>query len=358
MVATSPAPALTLSDFLYDLPEELIAQTPAPRREEARLMLVPRACEGATRHHQMGHISALARGDELFVFNDTRVVPARLIGHKPTGGRVELLVIKETSTPGEVLAMGRSSKTLRPDTPVILDGGGTAFVQGRMEGGMVRVRLPLESDQPGALWSFLNTHGHLPLPPYIHREHGPTIEDRERYQTVFARAPGSVAAPTAGLHFTEALIQKLKSRGCEITHLSLDVGPGTFSPVRSQSLSDHHMHSETFHLPEETAQRVRQARGDGRPVVAVGTTVVRTLEAIARRHGQVIPIREETDIFIKPGWSFQVVDQLITNFHLPGSTLLMLVCAFAGHQRAMEAYGEAVQERYRFFSYGDGMWIR
>ena len=236
--------------------------------------------------------------------------------------------------------------------PRKLKGGALAETLGD---GHYLVALP---DEYRDLWAFLDACGELPLPPYIAREDGPTPSDTERYQTTFARANGSVAAPTAGLHFTPALLAALRARGCETAFVTLHVGPGTFAPIRHEDLSAHTMHAETYEIPEVTAQSIARAREEGRPVVAVGTTVVRTLEASAAIHGMPVPERRETDIFIQPGSSFRVVDQMVTNFHLPGSTLLVLVSAFAGRERVMAAYEAAVSRGYRFYSYGDGMWIR
>jgi S-adenosylmethionine:tRNA ribosyltransferase-isomerase len=333
--ATPPDQGLTLADFGFELPPELIAQAPSARREIARLMLVDRHGSSPALDSSVAALPELLRGDELLLINDARVVPARLVGAKPSGGRVEFLVL-EPLEPGSpvVRAMGRSSKTLRAGTPV---------------------RLPLGD---GGLWAFLDAHGEIPLPPYIARPDGPTAEDTERYQTVFAAQPGSVAAPTAGLHFTDELLAALRARGCAFAPVTLHVGPGTFLPVRTERLDDHRMHRERYAIPEATAAAIADARATGRPILAVGTTVVRAVESAADPSGAVRAGEASTDIFIRPGHTFRVVDQLMTNFHLPGSTLLMLVSAFAGMKPVRDAYELAVRRGYRFFSYGDGMLLR
>ncbi len=348
---------LTVDDFDYELPDRLIAQAPSARREDARLLVLGRT-GGEVGDRHVSDLPTLVRGDELVVVNDTRVVPARLIGRKSTGGRAELLVVEPDPDDSRlVLAMGRASKPLRPGTPVILSGGERLEVVDALGGGLYRVRLPPDAADP---WTFLEGRGEVPLPPYIHRgEEGPGAGDVERYQTVYARHPGSVAAPTAGLHFTGSLLDQLREAGCEVARVTLHVGPGTFLPVRVERLADHRMHHERFEVSEAAAAAVTRARAEGRPVMAVGTTVVRTLEAVAAAHGgHVVAGSGTTDLFVTPGFPFQVVDRLMTNFHLPRSTLLMLVSAFAGRRPALAAYAHAVARGYRFFSYGDSMWIR
>ena len=352
-------PSLRVDDFDYALPEGLIAQVPAPRREDARLLVVDKAGPAGPAGLQDAAVRQLhdhLDGDELLVLNETRVVPARLLGHKPTGGAVELLVLERSAErPDRVLALGRASRALRPGTPVQVGPARFEIVE-RLDDGHYVVALPPEADD---LWSFLEAHGEVPLPPYIHREGPPGPEDAARYQTVFARHPGSVAAPTAGLHFTAQLLDGLRALGCAVTAVTLHVGPGTFLPVRAERLDDHEMHRERFEVPPAAAEALRGARADGRPVLAVGTTVVRTLEAVAAAHdGAIVPGAGTTDLFIAPGFPFQVVDRLLTNFHLPRSTLLMLVAAFAGRGRVLDAYAHAVRQGYRFFSYGDAMLIR
>ena len=336
----------------YDLPPEQIAQRPSDTRESARLLISDRTRGGLT-HHIYGALPELVRGDELIVLNDTRVVPARLFGHKPTGGKVELLVMAPIG-PGLIRAMGRASKPIREGTSIDI-GGHTLTVHAREGEGVYQVALP---ESVGDLWTFLDAHGQVPLPPYISREQGPDTADLARYQTVFAEHPGSVAAPTAGLHFTPELLSALRARGCDTARVTLHVGPGTFLPVRGDSLDAHRMHAERYAISEATCEAITSARAEGRPILAVGTTVVRTLEGVVADKGALIPGTGETAIFIRPGWRFEVVDQLLTNFHLPRSTLLMLVSALLGHSQTMATYAAAVKAGYRFYSYGDGMWVR
>jgi len=354
-----------VEDFDYHLPPGQIAQRPAPERTEARLLVANRKGDDLS-HTRYAALPELVRGDELFVLNDTRVVPARLLGHKSTGGRVELLVMGPAG-PGLVRAMGRASKPIREGTRVDV-AGHELTVREVLGDGVYLVALPSaglpaegrekdDADHHSSLWAFLNAHGEVPLPPYITREAGPDADDVARYQTVFAERPGSVAAPTAGLHFTPGLLDALRARGCETATVTLHVGPGTFLPVRGDSLADHRMHAERYEVSEATCAAIHKARASGRPVVAVGTTVTRTLEGIVAAHGELVPGGGETSVFIRPGWRFGVVDELLTNFHLPRSTLLMLVSAFMGRERALGAYAEAIEAGYRFYSYGDGMWI-
>lgn len=348
---------LRLADFHFDLPTRAIAQAPAERREDARLLVLSRTTD-ARADRRVAALAELVRGDELFVFNDTRVVPARLQGQKPTGGAVELLVLEGLAADAEgragVRAMGRASKALREGTRVHVADHVLALTE-RLGAGVYELRLP-----PGlSVEALLEAHGALPLPPYIERAGGPTEADARRYQTVYARHAGAVAAPTAGLHFTEPLLDALVARGAELAFVTLHVGPGTFLPVRTERVADHRMHSERYTIDAEVAGQIRAARAAGRPVVAVGTTVVRTLEGAAAAHGgQVAAGSGTTDIFIRPGFEFRVVDQLFTNFHLPGSTLLMLVSAFCGRERVLAAYRHALDSGYRFYSYGDAMLIR
>jgi S-adenosylmethionine:tRNA ribosyltransferase-isomerase len=350
----SAAPQERVEDFDYVLPPEQIAQRPAPERQAAKLLIADIA--GAPfAHHQYAALPQLVRGDELFVLNDTRVVPARLFGHKPTGGRVELLVLGlEAGRVDLVRAMGRASKPIRTGTSVDV-GGHPLTVTEVLGGGLYLLKLP---ESAGPLWGFLDAHGELPLPPYITRAEGPDADDRVRYQTVFAEHPGSVAAPTAGLHFTPELLGQLEARGCKTARVTLHVGPGTFLPVRADSLDAHEMHAERYVVSDTACATIQKARAEGRPIVAVGTTVTRTLEAVVAAHGALVPDAGETRLFIRPGWRFEVVDQLLTNFHLPRSTLLMLVSALLGRERTMAAYAEALTAGYRFYSYGDGMWAR
>jgi S-adenosylmethionine:tRNA ribosyltransferase-isomerase len=343
-----------LDDYDFELPPELIAQSPPAVRTAARLMTVARG-RGHDGEATIAALPELLRGDELLVLNDTRVVPARLHGTKDTGGRVELLVIEATG-PTTFRALGRASKGFSPGQPVALSDGTRLTIVRTLDDGHVQVARP---DDGLDLWAFLDRCGELPLPPYIARPEGPDANDAERYQTVYAERPGSVAAPTAGLHFTPALLSAVEARGCAVTRVTLHVGPGTFAPVHTNDLSQHRMHAERFAVPEDAARAIAEARAARRPLLAVGTTVVRTLEAVAARHDGAIPACSgETDIFIREGHAFRAVDQLLTNFHLPRSTLLVLVSAFAGRDVALSAYREAVARGFRFFSFGDAMLLR
>ncbi len=346
-----PVSPLRLSDFDFALPPELIAQHPAPERSASRLL-------DASGPHPVDRVfrdlPALLQAGDLLVFNDTRVIKARLLGHKATGGAVEALV--ERVLPGhEVWAHLRASKSPRPGATVHFESpGGERFaaeVLGRAgpEESLFHLRFP---DEPLAL---LECYGHVPLPPYI--THADDANDERRYQTVFARKPGAVAAPTAALHFDEALLGELAARGIGRAHVTLHVGAGTFQPVRSEDLSQHRMHSEWFEVGAETVAAIERTRAAGGRIVAVGTTTVRALESAAQG-GRLEAGARETTIFITPGFEFRVADLLVTNFHLPRSTLLMLVSAFAGYSRIHALYEHAVRERYRFFSYGDAMLLR
>ena len=333
------------SDFHYELPDELIAQAPLPERSASRLLVVP---PGAApfEDRRVRDLPEYLRPGDLLVFNDTRVIPARLFGQKDSGGRVEILI--ERLLPGnQARAQVGASKPPKPGGRIALDAGGQAEVLGR-DGGFYQLRFEVGD----ALESWLMHAGRMPLPPYICRE--PGADDAERYQTVFARQVGAVAAPTAGLHFDDALLAALRERGVETGHVTLHVGAGTFQPMRVEDVREHRMHSEWINVGAELVAQVRAARERGGRVVAVGTTVVRALES-AMQDGELLPFAGETNIFIFPGYSIRSVDALLTNFHLPESTLLMLVSAFAGKARVFAAYEHAVRERYRFFSYGDAM---
>lgn len=335
------------SDFHFELPPELIAEHPLPERTESRLLQLD-ARTGKLTDGRFTDLLELLREGDLLVLNDTRVIPARLFGHKASGGRVEVL-IERLLDAHRALAHVRASKSPKADSWLELEGGVRALVQGREEDCFV-----LEFAGPRPLLELLNAHGHIPLPPYIKRADAEA--DRERYQTVYARAPGAVAAPTAGLHFSEQLLAALRAKGVEQAQVTLHVGAGTFQPMRTERLEDHRMHREYLEVSPEVCQQIEATRARGGRVVAVGTTVVRSLESAAR-HGRLAPYRGETDIFIYPGYRFRAVDALITNFHLPESTLIMLVSAFAGYENTMAAYRHAVAQRYRFFSYGDAMFI-
>lgn len=333
------------SDFAYELPPELIAQAPLPERSASRLLHVPPA---PAPFEDLGvrDLPGLLRPGDLLVFNDTRVIPARLFGRKATGGRVEVLLERITGA-HEVRAQVGASKSPKPGSTITLDEGTVLTVLGR-EGEFYRLRF--ETAEP--LEKVLLRAGRMPLPPYIQRE--ADIRDDERYQTVFSKHVGAVAAPTAGLHFDETLLGALQARGIAFGHITLHVGAGTFQPMRAEHVKDHVMHSEWLNVGAELCQQIRQTKARGGRVVAVGTTVIRALET-AWREGEVLPFAGDTQLFITPGHRIRSADALFTNFHLPESTLMMLVSAFAGHARIMAAYRHAVQQRYRFFSYGDAM---
>ncbi|HEU0154086.1 MAG TPA: tRNA preQ1(34) S-adenosylmethionine ribosyltransferase-isomerase QueA [Arenimonas sp.] len=346
MPAPSPPPiALKKSDFHFDLPPELIAQAPLAERSASRMLVVPPdAPPYADRH--VRDLPEYLRAGDLLVFNDTRVIPARLHGTKDSGGRVEILL--ERLVGGhEVLAQVGASKSPKPGGRITLDEGTSLEVLGR-EGEFYRLRFL--TDEP--LEKLLLRAGRMPLPPYIQREAGEA--DLERYQTLFARHTGAVAAPTAGLHFDQALLAALEAKGVQSGHVTLHVGAGTFQPMRVESIHEHQMHSEWLNVGAELCQQVARTRAAGGRVVAVGTTVVRALETAAQ-DGELRPYAGDTNIFLFPGKKIRTVDALLTNFHLPESTLMMLVSAFAGRERILAAYAHAVRDQYRFFSYGDAM---
>jgi S-adenosylmethionine:tRNA ribosyltransferase-isomerase len=336
------------SDFHYDLPPDLIAQRPLPRRADSRLLVVGPGEELQDRG--IRDLPAQLRPGDRVIFNDTRVIPARLYGTKDSGGRVEVL-LERLLDDRELLAQVRASKPPRPGSAITIEGSPSRLRVQAREGEFFR--LVVDGDQ-SALEMFEHA-GHMPLPPYIER--ADEAGDRERYQTVFARNPGAVAAPTAGLHFDEALLAAIRARGAQIHTLTLHVGAGTFQPVRVDDVAGHRMHAERYCIPASLIEAVEAARREGGRVVAIGTTCLRALEAAAQETGGLRPGWNETRLFITPGYRFRVVDALLTNFHLPESTLLMLVSAFAGHARVMRAYAHAVAQRYRFFSYGDAMWL-
>ena len=339
------------SDFHYELPEELIAQAPLPERSASRLLLVPPGdaalSNGEFADMGVRDLPSLLQPGDLLVFNDTRVIPARLFGNKATGGRVEILIERLLAN-NEARAQLGVSKSPKPGSRIALDAGGEAEVLARDDAGFWHLRFHL----PEPLENWLLHAGRLPLPPYIQRE--PGADDAERYQTVFAKEVGAVAAPTAGLHFDDALLDALRARGIEFGHVTLHVGAGTFQPMRVDDIHEHRMHSEWINVGAELVQQVRRTRASGGRVVAIGTTVLRALES-ALVDGELQPFAGDTSIFIFPGYRIRSVDALLTNFHLPESTLLMLVSAFAGKERIVAAYEHAVRERYRFFSYGDAM---
>ncbi|MGQ4879204.1 tRNA preQ1(34) S-adenosylmethionine ribosyltransferase-isomerase QueA [Billgrantia sp. LNSP4103-1] len=338
------------ADFHYELPEELIARYPSERRSDCRLLCVD-GVTGERVHRRFTDLVELLAPGDLLVFNDTRVIPARLYGHKASGGKVELLLERPLDA-HRALAHLRSSKSPKPGTELIFEGDVRAVVEGRRE---ALFELRFLGETP--LIELLERHGHMPLPPYIDR--ADELADRDRYQTVYARQDGAVAAPTAGLHFDEPLLERLAAKGIESAFVTLHVGAGTFQPVRADDIREHKMHSEWIEVNETACAKVRAAQAAGRRVIAVGTTSVRCLESAcaAGANGEIAPLSGETDIFIYPGYEWRCVDGLITNFHLPESTLLMLVSSFAGYETTMAAYRDAVAERYAFFSYGDAMFL-
>ncbi len=337
---------MTLSDFHYELPPELIAHQPLAQRTDSRLLFVDPAGELADT--TFSALPALIQSEDLLVFNNTRVIPARLHGRKVSGGKVEVLVERIIST-HEVVAHVRASKAPKSGTRLRLEEQINAEMLGR-QGDLFHLKFL--HDTPAL--ELLEAHGHIPLPPYITRPDA--AADRERYQTVYARHPGAVAAPTAGLHFDAALLQQLQDRGVHFTEVTLHVGAGTFQPVRSHDLAAHTMHAEFAVVSAQTCAAVAACRERGGRVIAVGTTSVRSLESAAA-NGYLNPFENDTRLFITPGYQFNVVDAMITNFHLPESTLLMLVSAFSGYDTIRAAYQHAVAERYRFFSYGDAMFL-
>jgi len=343
---------MQLNDFDFSLPDELIAQQPAPRRDASRLMCLERKSQAISCRKFLDILEYFRAGD-LLVINDTRVIPARLLGKRPTGGKVEILLVRRDpmATGEDWFCLTKSSKPIQPGTRIDLSDCLSAEILGVEEAPYRRVRFHGQGD----FLAQVEKIGHLPLPPYIRR--ADNEEDRDRYQTVFAREKGAVAAPTAGLHFTEAVLQQLQASGIIIASVTLHVGLGTFLPVRVEDIRQHRMHAESYQIPAETAEAVNRARREGRRIFALGTTSVRALESAADRNGQLVAGSGESEIFITPGYRFQLVDALVTNFHLPKSTLLMLVSAFAGREFVLSAYRRAVAERFRFFSYGDGMLI-
>jgi S-adenosylmethionine:tRNA ribosyltransferase-isomerase len=348
----SQATAHTLADFDFDLPPELIAQHPAAERSASRL-LDGRGAEPVDRVFR--ELPDLLQPGDLLVFNNTRVIKARLYGHKASGGAVEALVERVLPGTQEVWAHVRASKSPKPGALLRFAGAFDAEVLGRCgpDGGMFHLRFA------GDPFTLLDAHGHVPLPPYI--THADEADDVRRYQTVFASRPGAVAAPTAALHFDEALLERMRARGIQTAEVTLHVGAGTFQPVRTENLAEHKMHSEWFEVPEATVRAIEATKAAGGRVVAVGTTTLRALESAARVAPPGVILEagsRDTDIFITPGFAFKVVDVLVTNFHLPKSTLMMLVSALAGHGHIRSLYRHAIEARYRFFSYGDAMLIQ
>ncbi|NWF36133.1 tRNA preQ1(34) S-adenosylmethionine ribosyltransferase-isomerase QueA [Mariprofundus sp. KV] len=337
---------MQVSDFDFELPEHLIAKKPLQQRDASRLLCLPTT--GEPIDAKITDLPGLVQPGDVWVINDTRVIPARLMGTKASGGKVEVLLLEPTGESHVWLAWGKSNKPLKPGTMITFSEGFSAEVLKR-DGKNIEVLLRAD-DVAAAIEAF----GHMPLPPYIDRPD--SEEDKERYQTVFAKHAGAVAAPTAGLHLTAELMAAMQDAGAVFAHLTLHVGPGTFQPVQVDDVNSHVMHEEAFIVPSETAELVNRARAEGRRIVAVGTTSLRTLEA-ASVEGKLQAGAGRTSIFIYPGYHFQIVDALLTNFHLPKSTLIMLVAALAGHQAVLDAYEFAKAHNYRFYSYGDAMFV-
>lgn len=336
---------MRVTDFSFDLPESLIARYPLSERRASRLLVLD-GVTGALEHHQFVDVLDYVQPGDLMVFNDTRVIPARLFGQKATGGKLEIL-IERVLDEQRALAHVRSSKSPKPGSRLLLDGCAEAEVLSRQE-----ALFELRFNEP--LLPLLDRIGHMPLPPYMERLDEDS--DRERYQTVYARHAGAVAAPTAGLHFDPSLLESLMTKGVETAFVTLHVGAGTFQPVRVERLEEHLMHTEWLNVSAEVVEAVKACKARGGRVIAVGTTSVRSLESAAR-DGELKPFTGNTDIFLYPGKPFHVVDVLITNFHLPESTLIMLVSAFAGYSETLKAYAEAIAQGYRFYSYGDAMLV-
>ena len=336
------------SDFHYDLPRDLIAQHPLPQRSASRLLCLDGA-SGALADRRFDELPRILAAGDLLVFNDTRVIRARLFGVKASGGRVEVLV-ERVRDEHRVLAHVRANRPPKPGVRLILEDAVQAEVTGRADD-----LFELTLDDPRPVTALLDRYGHVPLPPYIARPDD--AADSERYQTVYARRPGAVAAPTAGLHFDDALLERLHAAGIDSAFITLHVGAGTFQPVQTERIEEHPMHPEYLEVSAATCAQIQVARTHGGRVVAVGTTVVRALESAAARSGEIAPFAGDTALFIYPGYRFAVVDAMVTNFHLPESTLLMLVCAFGGYHHVMNAYRHAVQACYRFYSYGDAMFV-
>jgi S-adenosylmethionine:tRNA ribosyltransferase-isomerase len=339
-------------DFAYELPEELIAFTPAAERTGSRLLCLE-GNTGEIEHNVFSQIIDQLQAGDVMVFNDTQVIPARVFGQKETGGKVEVLIERLIDTQ-QAWAHIRASKSPKTGAVITLDNGVDVIVKGRC--GADNALFLVDFGENSAL-EVLQQVGHMPLPPYIEREDVP--DDQERYQTVYGCKPGAVAAPTAGLHFDESLMQAIADKGIIIVYVTLHVGAGTFQPVRVDNIAEHVMHSEVIDVSSDVCDAINHAKADGRRVLAVGTTSMRCLESAAKygKEGVLAPFQGETDIFITPGYNFKIVDALVTNFHLSESTLLMLVSAFAGYEHMMNAYKQAIARQYRFFSYGDAMFV-
>lgn len=337
-----------LEDFSYELPEKLIAHYPSNQRTDSRLFCLNKS-KGDFEHKKFKDILNVINPGDSLILNNTQVIPARLFANKTTGGKVEIL-IERILDKKRVLAQLKSNKLLKLGTKLILENGVSLEISARMENLFELIFLVAVP----SIFELLNKIGHIPLPPYIQR--ADELFDWERYQTVFASAPGAIAAPTAGLHFDEDLLTQLKAKGVRIAYITLHVGSGTFQPIRSNRFEDHRMHNEHVTVSEAVCEQITLTKRNNKRVIAVGTTTVRSLETAAL-NGQIKPFAGDTRLFIYPGFKFRCVDALITNFHLPRSTLLMLVCAFAGYESVMRGYCEAIKLGYRFFSYGDAMWV-
>lgn len=336
-----------VADFDYSLPQELIAQYPAPRRRDARLLILE--SDGDQRDTGIGELPAMVAPGDLIVLNDTRVLPARLRGAKETGGAVEIL-IEKFLTEYSALAQIRASKAPKSGARIKIEPTGEVVVAGRRDDLFV-----IETARAESLRALVEKCGHVPLPPYIARPD--EAPDRERYQTVYASNPGAIAAPTAGLHLDREMLGQFEDRGAVLGYVTLHVGAGTFQPLRTNDIASHTMHAERIEVPAALCDKFRATRAAGKRVIAIGTTVVRALETATDRNRLLAPYSGETRLFIRPGYAFRAIDAMLTNFHLPRSTLLMLVCAFGGCEKVMAAYHHAVAKGYRFFSYGDAMWL-
>ena len=349
----TPKPPLSLEMFDYSLPEELIAQRPAHLRSASKLLRLDRKGR-SIEHHNFSRLPDFLREGDLLVLNDTKVFPARLMARRDTGGAVEIFLLKFPVEDEDTPCLVRPGRKIRDEERLLLENGTTLIVRRRKD--RFKDRFTVTGEDIG-LGEAVLKFGQVPLPPYIRREAGgPDEVDSERYQTVYASEPGAVAAPTAGLHFDEGVLERIREKGVSVGKVTLHVGPGTFQPVRSRDITEHRMDGESYTIPSDTAKLIENVKKGGGRVVAVGTTVVRTLESAFCAQG--VRAGEGTsELFIYPGYRFSVVDALVTNFHLPGSTLLMLVCAFAGTDFVMKAYREAVKQKYRFYSYGDAMFI-
>jgi len=347
-----------IEDYEYDLPEGMIAQFPAPARDASRLLLLERS-KGSLSDHIFGELPRLLRPGDLLVANNTRVVPARLFGRKESGGRIEILVLEHPVESGprsdSRWCLLKSSKRPATGSRLYFEDGVTGLVEELRESGLVRITFAGNR----SVDDLIDEKGHMPLPPYIRRDNrnGSSTSDRERYQTIFSKQRGAVAAPTAGLHFTRELVEALNGAGISLVELTLHVGHGTFRPVRVKDIRNHHLGAEAYFIAPPTAEAINRCKREGRRVIAVGTTVVRTLETVAGADREIASGHGKTDLLITPGFEFKVIDGLITNFHLPRSSLLFLVSAFAGLEFVREAYRRAVEKAYRFYSYGDAMLI-